>query len=382
MSWDDSGNKGNPWNSGDKGPADLDAIVRDLQRKLSGFLGGRGGRGDDGDQGGRSIGGPSRAVIVGALLLLGGVWGLTGFYQVNAAEIGVVLRFGAFNREARPGLRWHVPWPVERVELINTSVTERFLYQGSMLTRDENIVLVDLVVQYRRTNPTDYLFSVRTPEETLEDVTASAIREVIGNNDLDFILTSGRTEIAAQTQAVIQATLDSYGTGFTVFEVNLQEANFPRDVEDSVQDAIRAREDKERVSLEAEAYANDILPNARGAAARQLQDAEGYRARVIADAEGEADRFVQILREYEKAPAVTRQRLYLETLEDILANSTKVLIDDGDGANNLIYLPLDRLVERRPSDGTVAPTARGSVGVGPTSNDPDSLARLRSRDTR
>ena len=171
--------------------------------------------------------------------------GADGFFQVNAAEIGVVLRFGEFNRQAPPGLRWHMPWPIERVELINTNVTERFLYQGSMLTRDENIVLVDLVIQYRRTNPIDYLFNVRTPEETLEDVTASAIREVIGNNDLDFILTSGRTEVAAQTQAVIQSTLDSYGTGFTVFEVNLQEANFPRDVEDSVQDAIRAREDKD-----------------------------------------------------------------------------------------------------------------------------------------
>jgi membrane protease subunit HflK len=385
MSWDDSGNKGNPWNSGgDKGPADLDAIVRDLQRKLSGFLGGRGGGGDEAGQGRRSAGGPGSGLVIGAMLLLTGLWGLTGFFQVNAAEIGVVLRFGEFNRQASPGLRWHLPWPIERVELINTNVTERFLYQGSMLTRDENIVLVDLVIQYRRTNPIDYLFNLRTPEETLEDVTASAIREVIGNNDLDFILTSGRTEVAAQTQAVIQSTLDSYGTGFTVFEVNLQEANFPRDVEDSVQDAIRAREDKERVSLEAEAYANDILPNARGAAARQLQDAEGYRARVIADAEGEADRFLQILTEYQKAPAVTRQRLYIETLEEILANSTKVLIDggEGDGSNNLLYLPLDRLVESRPRQSSTNSVSRVPAGVGSSSNDADSLARLRSRETR
>ena len=180
-------------------------------------------------------------------------------------------------------------------------------------------------------------------------MTSSAIREVIGKNLLDFILTEGRAEVAAETQTLLQSTLDAYGTGITVYEVNLQDANFPRDVEESVQDAIRAREDKERMGLAAEAYANDILPKARGAAARQLQDAEAYRARVIADAEGEADRFVHILQEYQKAPAVTRQRMYLETLEQVLGNSTKVLLDS-EGGGNMIYLPLDRLMERRPSD--------------------------------
>ncbi len=385
MSWDD-GDKNNPWKSnGDKGPADLDAIVRDLQRKLSGFLGGRGGRGGRGDSGDGEAFRPGRAAgggfIAGAVVLALGLWGLTGFYQVSDAERGVVLRFGALDRVSPPGLRWHMPWPIESVELINTNVTERYVYQGSMLTRDENIVLVDLVVQFRRTNPEDYLFNVRAPEETLEDVTASAIREIIGKNDLDFILTGGRTEVAAQTQEVIQATLDSYGTGFTVFEVNLQDANFPRDVEDSVQDAIRAREDKERVSFEAQAYSNDILPNARGAAARQLQDAEGYRARVIADAEGEADRFLQILTEYERAPEVTRQRLYLETLEDVLANSTKVLIDTDGAGNNMIYLPLDRLMERRMNESSPTSFSAPSNASSSSSNS-DSLARLRARETR
>lgn len=382
MSWDD-GDKGNPWKSnGDKGPADLDAIVRDLQRKLSGFLGGRGGRGDSGDgERFRPTGSAGGGVIFGAIVLVIGLWCLTGFYQVNDAERGVVLRFGEVQAVTGPGLRWHAPWPIDHVELINTNVTERYIYQGSMLTRDENIVLVDLVVQFRRTNPEDYLFNVQAPEETLEDVTASAIREIIGKNDLDFILTEGRTEVAAQTQEVIQSTLDSYGTGFTVFEVNLQDANFPRDVEDSVQDAIRAREDKERVSFEAQAYANDILPNARGAAARQLQDAEGYRARVIADAEGEADRFLQILTEYERAPAVTRQRMYLETIEDVLANSTKVLMDTDGSGNNLIYLPLDRLMERR--GGEMPPTSYASPsGAQSSSSNSDSLARLRARETR
>jgi membrane protease subunit HflK len=241
-----------------------------------------------------------------------------------------------------------------------------------MLTEDENIVVVDLVVQYRRTDPEAYLFNVREPIDTLEDVTSSAIREVIGKNLLDFILTEGRAEVAVETQSLIQATLDAYGTGITVYEVNLQDANFPADVEASVQDAIRAREDRERMGLEAEAYANDILPRARGSAARELQNAEAYRARVIADAEGEADRFVQILLEYEKAPGVTRQRMYLETLEQVLANSTKVLLD-AEGGNNLLYLPLDRLVERR----TDSPQDVLAPASAPLTGGLNSSARLR-----
>ncbi len=368
MGWDD-GDKGNPWNPGGrKGPADLDAIVRNLQRKLSGFLGGRGG-----GSGRRHA---SSGLVSGAAMLLIAVWAFTGFYQVNDAERGMVLRFGAFQTITQPGLRWHIPWPVEAVERINTNVIERFPYRGSMLTRDENIVLVDLVIQYRRTDPEAFLFNMRSPEDTLGNITGSAIREVIGKNELDFILTEGRAEIAAQAQTLIQTTVDAYGAGITVYEVNLQEANFPGDVEASVQDAIKAREDKERMSFEAEAYANDVVPNARGAAARQLQDAEGYRARVIADAEGEASRFTQILFEYERAPEVTRQRIYLETLEAILATSTKVLLDT-EGGGNLIYLPLDRLMERRsePQSNMLAPS-------GATSSGSNSSARLRTRDSR
>ncbi len=381
MNWNDPGDKNNPWKpGGDKGPADLDAIVRDLQRKLSRLLGGRGGRGGgNGVSGGGS--GKRRAssgLISGAAMLLIAVWAFTGFYQVNDAERGMVLRFGAFQTITQPGLRWRIPWPIEAVEKINTNVTERFPYQGSMLTSDENIVLVDVVVQYRRTDPEAYLFNMRSPEATLGNITGSAIREVIGKNELDFILTEGRAEIAAQAQTLIQATTDSYGAGITVYEVNLQEANFPGDVEASVQDAIKAREDKERLSFEAQAYANDIVPNARGAAARQLQDAEGYRARVIADAEGEASRFVQILFEYEKAPEVTRQRMYLETLEAILATSTKVLLDTPEsGGGNLIYLPLDRLMERRDTQSGLLAPATPAIGDGS-----NSAARLRARDSR
>ncbi len=377
MSWDDPDDKNNPWKSGGrKSPADLDAIVKDLQRKLRGILGGRGG-GKGVSGGGSASWRVSNGLVGGAIMLLLAVWAFTGFYQVNAAERGIVLRFGAFHALTQPGLRWHIPWPIEAVERINTSVTERFPYQGSMLTRDENIVLVDLIVQYRRTDPEAYLFNMRSPEATLGNITGSAIREVIGKNELDFILTEGRAEIASQAQALIQATADAYGAGITVYEVNLQEANFPGDVEAAVQDAIKAREDKERMSFEAQAYANDVVPNARGAAARAILDAEGYRARVIADAEGEASRFVQVLFEYEKAPGVTRQRMYLETLEAILATSTKVLLDT-EGTGNLIYLPLDRLMERRSE-----PQSRLLSPIDSTNIDSsNSSARLRARNAR
>jgi membrane protease subunit HflK len=364
MGWDDGG-KENPWKSGgDKGPADLDAIVRNFQRKISKVLGGRGG--------GRGSGGPfaSTGLVVVGLIILAAVWGLTGFYKVDAAERGVVLRFGRHSATTLPGLRWHLPWPIETVEKVNTDVTERYPYQGSMLTKDENIVQVDLVVQYRRSDPSKYLFNLRSPEETLRDVTSSAIRETIGKNNLDFILTQGRAEVAAQTQELIQSTLDSYGTGITVYEVNLQEANFPRQVEASVQDAIKAREDKERAALVAQSYANDVIPKARGEAAKRRQDAEAYKAEVIANAEGEADRFSRILGAYQKAPRVTRERIYLQTLEQILSNSTKVLVDTDGG--NMIYLPLDRLIEQRanasgtakqpaaPTPAPSAPTSRTS----------------------
>ena len=345
MSWNNDDKK-NPWqNDRDQGqgPGDLDAMVRDLQRKLAGLFGGR-GRGGRGNGAGRP-GNGGRGMAATVIGVVVAAWAFWGLYMVDDAERGVVLRFGEFHAITLPGLRWRIPL-VDTYVLINTNVTERYSYRGSMLTEDENIVLVDLVVQYRRTDPEAYLFNLREPEATLQDVTSSAIREVVGKNLLDFILTEGRAEIAAETQTLIQSTLDFYGTGITVYEVNLQDANFPPDVEASVQDAIRAREDRERMSLEAQAYSNDVIPRARGAAAREIQAAEGYRARVTADAVGEADRFEQILREYEKAPGVTRQRLYIETLEQVLANSTKVLVDAA-GGNNLLYLPLDRLVERR-----------------------------------
>ena len=372
MAWDD-GDKGNPWRPGkDKGPADLDAVVRDIQRKLASLFG-RGGGGAG--QGGEPISGGLIGIV--AIVLLA-IWAATGIYTVDAAERGIVLRFGAYESTAQPGLGWHLPWPIETVEKVNIGATERLSYQGSMLTRDENIVNVDLVVQYRRTDPKKYLFSMRDPEDTLADATASAIREIVGRNLLDFILTDGRAEVAAQTQELLQATLDSYNAGITIYEVNLQEANFPREVESSVQDAIKAREDRERRILEAQSYSNEILPKARGEAEKRRQDAEAYKARVVADAEGEADRFSQVLVEYKKAPGVTRERMYIETLQEILANSTKVLLDTGNGGNNVMYLPLDQLMQRRAATSTTDRT----VTVAPPSPSNSSPSRSRERDTR
>jgi membrane protease subunit HflK len=374
MAWDD-GDKGNPWRSDkDKGPADLDAVVRDLQRKLAAIFRGGGGGGRSAGDPGLSSGLAASAVVVVAL-----VWLSFGFYRVDAAERGMEFRFGEFTEITQPGWQWHWPWPIERSETVNTGATERNEYRGSMLTRDENIVDIELVVQFRRTDPQAFLFSMRNPEEALEYATASAIREVVGRNLPDFILTDGRAEVARDTQDLLQATLDSYGAGVTVYEVNLVNANFPSEVEGSVQDSIRAREDRARRILEAEAYSNDILPRARGEASRRRQDAEAYRSRVVADAEGEADRFTQILTEYQKAPGVTRERLYIETLEEILRNSTKVLVDT-EGGNNLLYLPLDQLMQRRSSSSAVDTPSIPSSAT--PSNPSSTVIRSRERETR
>ena len=323
-----------PWDSKDQ-PPDLDQIVEEWQKRFNTLFGGS----SNGSS--QKKGPPSSLLIVLGLFL----WILTGLYQVDDSERGVVLRFGEYSQTTTPGLRWHVPWPIESVEIVNVNVVNRFKQQTTMLTSDENIIVVDLVVQYRKTNPVDYLFNVRDPEETLSEVSESAIREVAGKTDLDFILTEGRSSIAIQTQEVIQNTLDEYGTGITVTQVALQDANFPVQVENAVQDAIKAREDKERYAFEAEAYANDIVPKARGDAAKMIQEAEAYKAKVIADSEGEAERFSKLLVEYQKAPEVTRERLYIEAIENVYGNSNKVLMDS-DGSGNLMSLPIDKLLQQ------------------------------------
>ncbi len=340
MAWNEPGKGQDPWKggNGDQGPPDLDEVVRNLQRKLSGLFGGGGG---------------SMAGIGVIALILAVGWLATGIYKVDEAESGVILQFGRYSETTSSGLRWHLPWPIERVEKVNVSQIRSFPSKTLMLTADENIVDIDLTVQYRAADAKSYLFNVRDPDQTLNDVSESAIREVVGKSGMDFVLGEGRAEIAQRTRALIQETLDQYGTGIEVTSVNVRDAQPPEQVQEAVEDAIKAREDKERLRLEAEAYANDILPRARGQAVRQIQDAEAFRERVEADALGEAARFLKLLEEYEKAPQVTRQRLYLDTIEAVLRNSSKVIVDVPDGSS-LMYLPLDKLMEK----GGVIPQSR------------------------
>jgi modulator of FtsH protease HflK len=381
MAWNEPGKGGNPWNSGGRkdGPPDLDKVVRDLQQKISGIFGGRGGSGSSGGSGGK-MAGAGLGLIGGAAAVL---WALSGFYQVDEAERGIVLQFGAFHEVTMPGLHWHIPYPIQRVEKVNVAQVGSFTHSTRMLTADENIVSVDLRVQFRRADARAFLFNVRLPEETLGEVTETAIREVVGKSNLDFVLTEGRAEVAARTREIIQATLDSYGAGIEITSVNLEDSNFPSQVEAAVQDAIKAREDRERLALEAEAYANDVVPRARGNAARLIQSAEAYREQVIAEADGEGDRFLALLAEYQRAPGVTRQRLYFETMEQVLGGANKVLID-AQGSGTLMYLPIDELIKRSGSGATRLgdPADLGQVTPLRQTEREASPGDLRSRGTR
>jgi membrane protease subunit HflK len=340
MAWNEPGGR-DPWGGQDRkpgGPPDLDEVLRKLRQRLPSW-GGRGG------------GGSGRNNTAGAGLALAAVlvlWLLSGFYIIDPAERGVVLRFGQFQRITMEGPRWHLPYPLERVEKINVDSIRTSTHKGLMLTRDENIVNVEVAVQYRVADAQHFLFNVRDPEGTLRDATISAVREVVGASAMDFILGEGRSEVATRTQELLQKTLDNYGTGLVVTSVNLQDAQPPEQVQSAFEDAIKAREDKQRIINEAYAHANAILPQARGASARQLEEAQAYRERRVAEAQGEADRFLALAGEYRLAPEVTRRRLYLETMERLLAANPKVVVDTG-GGNNVMYLPLDRWLKDTPS---------------------------------
>ncbi len=345
MAWNDPGRNRSPWgNRPDRGAADLDEALRNLQRRLTGLFGGAGGGAGGGDAPG---GAGMRSFGAGTVVLvLLAIWAATGLYKVDAAERAVVTRFGRYVGTTEPGLRWHLPWPIETRQIINIESIEGFSDQTRMLTSDENLVDINIAVQYRRAEARPYAFNVRDPESTLGEVSESAIREIVGRSRLDFVLEEGRQEIAARTKELIQRTLDSYQTGIEVTSVNLQGVAVPEQVSSAQRDAIKAREDKERLALEAQAYSNDILPKAKGSASRQLEDAQAYKARIVADAEGEAQRFIQLLEAYERAPGVTRKRLYFETIEQVFGNTNKVLVDTK-GTGNMLYLPLDKLTERR-----------------------------------
>ncbi len=341
MAWNESENGKDPWgNRSRKGETnDLDKLIGNLQRKLRAAFGGSGGSGGDGGGDDAATGG--LFAIIGVALLF---WLATGFYRVDQAERGLELRFGEFISSTGPGLHWHFPYPIETVEKVNVSVIDRFEQEIQMLTADENFVVINLAVQYRRRNPEDYQFNVRDPIATVSDVSESAIREAVGKHPADFTLLGNRAEVASLTKDLIQSALDTYEAGIEVTAVNLQKVDFPSQVQEAVQDAVKAREDKEQAKLSAETYENKIIPEARGERARQLEAAEAYKQRVTNDADGDASRFVALLVEYQAAPEVTRERLYIDALEYVYANSTKVFID-ADGGGNLLYLPVDKLIE-------------------------------------
>jgi modulator of FtsH protease HflK len=370
MANNDSGNGHDPWKRDDGKPNDLDQIVQDWQKKFGSILGGGGG--------GAPSGGGSIALII--MLLI--AWGLTGFYRVDEADRGVVQRFGAYvDPVTMPGLRWHLPFPIETVDVVNTQEVNDYNFSTEMLTGDEQYVFIDIVVQYRRTDPVLFSFKVADPEVTLYDVTESALRGVVGTSTLTELIGERRAEIPDRTMVELQETLQAYGAGLTVTSINLNVIDYPKSVQEAVDDTQKARNDKDRYELEANTYRNDIIPRARGQAQRVLQDAEAYRDRLIADAQGEAARFEALLAEYKRAPRVTRDRLYIEAIEEVYGRSNKIILDS-EGSGNLLYLPVDQLMKRSNSSPAGDSTSRSSESTLPPI-DANSDSRLNaSRDRR
>ena len=367
MAWNEPGKSGDkdPWGQRRKpgaGGPDIDRIVKNIQQKFAGLFGGLFGGGGGGGGGGSGSGGGGHASGIGLGLIVAValfIWLVTGFYIINQGERGVVLRFGKKAEITDAGLRWHLPFPLETVEKVNVEKvsTIEIGYRSNrsgggkskvpkealMLTEDENIIDIEFAVQYKIKDAGEYLFNLRDPETTIAQATESAVREVVGKSTLDFALTEGRDQVSRSARELLQQILDRYKMGVQIVTVETQKAQPPDEVKSAFDDAVKAREDEQRLKNEAEAYANDVIPRARGGAARLMQEAEGYKASVIARADGDARRFSQIANEYVKAPGVTRERLYLETMEQVLSSTTTIFIDQKAG-NNLIYLPLDKLV--------------------------------------
>jgi membrane protease subunit HflK len=343
--------------SGGGGPPDLDEIWRNVNRRMSDLLGRRGS--NTGDSGG---GPPRRGLALGgagllALLVLV-VWLASGFYIVDEGRRGVVTRFGKYTETTQPGPRWHLPYPVETVELVDFSQVRtleigyrntpanRNAKEATMLTEDENIIDIQFAVQYNLNSAEAFVFNNRKPEEMVRFVAESAMREVVGRAKMDFALYEGREQIAAQTRDLMQKSMDRYKTGVNVQKVTLQNVQPPDKVQAAFDDAVKAAQDRVRLVNEGQAYANDVVPRARGLASRLLEEANGYGTEVTQRAEGDASRFRSILTEYVKAPAVTRDRLYLDMMQTVLGNSNKVLVDQKAAGGNLLYLPLDKLMQQ------------------------------------
>ena len=379
MGWNESpdGKDKDPWgNRGNgQGPPDLDEIVRKMQQGFGGLFGGKRSAGPGG--GGSTF----TWLLLFFVLVIWLVFDMT--YTIDEQERGLVLRFGKYVTTLQPGLNFRFPRPFEQVLKVNVGQVRSLTHKATMLTQDENIVDVELAVQWRIKDPKAYKFNVYAPEATLHQATESAVREVIGKSELDFVLTEGRSQIAQSQQKLIQQIMDDYNTGIIILGVEMQPAKPPDEVKAAFDDAIKAREDEQRLVNEAEAYRNDITPKARGSAARIREESNAYKASVIAKAEGEANRFTKLLTEYARAPEVTRQRLYLDAMESVLENTNKVLLDTK-GNNNLMYIPIDKIMENRGAQkqstapGTYnSPEAHGSSG-----KDSDSSISDRTRGTR
>jgi membrane protease subunit HflK len=369
MAWNEpGGDKRDPWGGkgGSEGPPDLDELVRKLRDGMNRLFGRRGGRG-----GGVSSGSPiSFGFIVGLAVV---VWALSGIYIVDPAERGVVLRLGEFKDITGPGPHWYMRF-IETVEKVNIDRVRTVSHKAKILTKDENIIQVELAVQYQVKNAEDYLFQVRDPDYTLQEATESALREVIGGITMDSFLSGGRGDLVRQAKELLQTILDRYQTGLILTSVNLQDPQPPEEVQGAFQDAIKAQEDEVRFKNEAEAYARDIVPRARGDAKRMREEAGAYKEQIIARADGATSRFLQTLKEYKKAPEITRKRLYLETMEEVLANTSKVILQVDQG-NSLMYLPIDKLLQSSSDFTPRMPEEMHSGGSDSTSRSPDTVRR-------
>jgi membrane protease subunit HflK len=375
-----------------QGPPDLEELWRNFNRKLEGLFGRR-GDGTGPDTGGRSprrLGGGLG--LLAALVVI--VWLASGFYIVPEGQRGVVLRFGKYIETTMPGPRWHLPYPIESAEVVNllgvrtvevgyrNNVKSKVLKESLMLTDDENIVDVQFAVQYVLKSPNDYLFNSREPDETVLQAAETSIREVVGKSSMDFVLYEGRAEVAARAHKLMQSILDRYGTGINISKVTMQNAQPPEQVQAAFDDAVRASQDRERQKNEGQAYANDVIPKARGMAARLNEEAEGYRQRVVEQAEGDASRFRQVVAEYNKAPQVTRDRLYIDAMQQIMSSTSKVLVDQK-GGNNLLYLPLDKLMQMTTQGAPEAPkAAEAPAPQEPTTARSREAFRSRDRESR
>lgn len=339
-------------NSG--GPPDLEEVMRNLNKKIQSLFGGSGG-GSPNKAGGTNGGGFGGVGLIVAIVAL--IWVGSGFYIVDASQRGVVLRFGKQVEVTEAGPRWHLPYPIETVEVVNLSqvrtvevgyrenVKNKMLKESLMLTDDENIIDIQFAVQYFLKDPGEYLFNNRATDENVRQAAETSIREVVGRSKMDFVLYEGREQVAASTTKLMQDILDKYKSGIVISKITMQNAQPPEQVQAAFDDAVKAGQDRERQKNEGQAYANDVVPKAKGAAARLMQEADGYKQSVIANAEGDASRFKQILVEYEKAPSVTRERMYIDMMQQILTSSSKVLIDQKTGNGSLLYLPLDKLIQ-------------------------------------